>query len=429
MRRTLFTALSFSVLSMLAPATLVADEDAPDDGGRAPFIRVRNETTERWVPVNAAGEHLASDPIENGGAIPLGPLVPGWYRAEPSGVQLGFAPAENLPGVLVVRIAEPSALPAAREYSIPLSVNAPNVLTLGAGFAPAIRPGIPTAITLADTEIDAGATVAGEISVNATDSPVTVQVRAKPSGVVKSVEAVTAVGGIARFSLEASRPAADRRVTMYAKAGGTEKSIGLLVRRQPWRLVAVTTRRHRATGGAEMVGTVHVTAMTEDSEPVILALESSSPLVRVPAEVEVHWAERLSRADFRVETEPVATPTAVRITASGASGERGWTVRLEPLLPAALVLDPPAPPLGATAIASVTLSDQAPTDTEILVRGGPEGTWTLPGRVPVKKGQRIVSFEVRRSTSGADDAWLSVALGDFPGLELRESLNTPGPGH
>lgn len=412
---------TLSTLMLLVGASGARSETAQSP--EPPWIRVRNETGQRWVAIDETGNALAIDAVESGSAIPLARLEARRHRCEPGGALLELAPSTEDATVLALRITEPTEAGATREKRIPLSANAPNVVTIDAAFGATIRPGIPTSISLGASEIAAGESLSGEIAVNAADLPVTLQLRAEPTGVVEVPDEVSAVDGIARIGITATRPSEDRQVLIRASAGGTERTASLLVQRQPWRLVALTTRRHRATGGADMVGTVHVTGMSEDTEPVLLRLVSSSALVRVPETVEVRWAQRLARADFPIETEPVDRPISVEIGAKGASGERTWTIRLEPLLAAALVIEPPQLRPGGSATATLTLSDVAPSTTEILVQSGPPGALAVPDRVTVEKGQRTVSFAVGRSLSGAAGPWLSVAPAAFPGLELRKSLD------
>jgi hypothetical protein len=286
----------------------------------------------------------------------------------------------------------------------------------------AVRIDVPSA------ELGPGEVVRASLVLEADDESTPVLLRADPPDAMHVPTQVLVHGTRADFEIRAGRLAENTTVRLEAVAGSSTGSTTFVVRRQPWRLAAVTTRHRRVTGGATITGTVHVVGMTEDTEPVRIQLQSLSPLATVPEAVEVRWGSRVSRAQFDVRTVETDVIASAPIAARGSGGERKWDLRVEPLLARSLVLAPPDPVPGTQATATLTLTDIAPTASTWLLAAHPQGFVVVPSRVRAEKGQKSLSFPLARiAPSAGNQGWITVAPERFPQLARRLALSFDEP--
>jgi hypothetical protein len=179
--------------------------------------------------------------------------------------------------------------------------------------------------------------------------------------------------------------------TLNTNQGSTQRSVALLVR--PPVLSSVAVNPTTVIGKTATVqGTITLTGPAPTGG-VNVALGSSNPtIVGVPASVNV--AAGSTTAQFTVSSEPVGSPTAVTITASGQGVQRTAALTVQPPVLTQLTLNPTTVTSGATPQGTVTLNGPAPANFVVTLQSANTSVATVPASVAVAANATSATFAV-----------------------------------
>jgi photosystem II stability/assembly factor-like uncharacterized protein len=159
-------------------------------------------------------------------------------------------------------------------------------------------------------------------------------------------------------------------------------------------------------GGKPAAGTVYMTRAPGSTEAVEVTLASSNPAVAsVPASVIVPGD--MTWADFPISTSPVASTTAVTLSATYRSTKSAvHTIRAAVV--SSVALSPASVRAGSSSNGIVTLTGVAPSGgTEVAFSSSNPGTATVLASVTVAAGQTSANFAVSTGVCAFGSATIS----------------------
>jgi hypothetical protein len=224
-----------------------------------------------------------------------------------------------------------------------------------------VNPPTVTSVVLNPSSVEGGTSSIGTVTLSNPPAPGATVALSSSNTTVATIPAnVTVNAGTttAAFTVSTEKVSASTLVTISAMLGGGSASSQLTVTPSPT-LSTLSFSPMSLVGGNTSTGTVRLT-LAAPTGGLVIALSSANPSVAtVPASVTV--AAGSTSATFTIITTPVATQTAVAITASAGTVNMTATLTMNPPVLSGFWLSPTSVIGGTTSTGTLTLSDRAPT--------------------------------------------------------------------
>ena len=226
---------------------------------------------------------------------------------------------------------------------------------------------------------------------------------------------VPAGSSSASFSIGSSPVTSSTLVTISALYGGVTKTASLTVNAP--NLTAFSLSPATVTGGLTSQGTVTLDGAAPAGGVLVSVSDDSSSSV-VPVSVTVPGGS--ASASFAMTTTPVASLTAVAVTAACAGVTKFAMLTLNPPVLSSLTLAPASVTGGGTSQGTVTLSGPAPAGGVVLTLSSNSQVAATPASVTVPSGSASASFTISTTQVASSSAVTVSAL--YAGVTKTASL-------
>jgi hypothetical protein len=281
-------------------------------------------------------------------------------------------------------------------------------------------------ITLNPSVLTGGAGSTGTVTLNsaapAGGAVVTLVSSNTNAAAVPASAAVAAGAKSANFAITTKAVTTVTAVNITATYAGASTIVTLVVNPP---LASITLNPASVTGNAGSTGTVTLAAAASAGGAVVTLTSSNINVATVPASVTV--TAGATTGTFAIATKPVATQTAVTITATYSGAVKTTTLVVNPAgALAALALNPPAVAGGAGSTGTVTLNIAAPAGgaTVTLVSSNTNAA-TVPASVTLAAGATTGTFTV--TTKAVTTATAVTITATYSGANKAATLTVNPP--
>ena len=294
-----------------------------------------------------------------------------------------------------------------------LTVTAPPAVLTGVSVSPATVLGGNS--STGTVTLDSPAPTGGAVVSLASSDPATARV---PTSVRVLAGATTT-----SFTATTSSVTSDTPVTITAVYNSVNQTTTLTVTAPVAALTGVSVSPTTVLGGATSTGTVTLNTAAPGAGAFVTLTSSNTAVAQVPVSVTVPAG--VTTATFAATTSPLATKTAVTLTALYNSVSKSATLTVTPAALSKVSLSPTSVLGGASSTGTVTLSGQAPAGGVVVSLTSNNAAAQVPMSVTVPAGATTATFIATTSPVAANTAVTITAL--YAGVTKTAALTLTAP--